>query len=248
MFPRLRPDQSRASGSAPSRHRVALGAGLLACSVVVAVAVLVAARGDSSEQASAVTVDGAPASDLEAPEASPEEDHSAGTDIASRIRPLESALDLPPVTSGPQPVAISFASIGVEGSSIDGVGVEANGELTVPGPLRVGWYEFGPRPGDDGSSVLAAHIASGGVDGVFRHLADAAVGDEFELTFDDGSIDRYRLIELVQYDKDDLPIDRVFAREGPSVVTLITCGGAFQPSVGSYEDNVVAYAVPVDPS
>ena len=28
-------------------------------------------------------------------------------------------------------------------------------------------------------------------------------------------------------------------------ITLITCGGDFNPSVGSYEDNVVAYAVPV---
>jgi hypothetical protein len=55
-------------------------------------------------------------------------------------------------------------------------------------------------------------------------------------------------VRLTSYGKTELPTDRIFAREGSPVVTLITCGGAFNPSVGSYEDNVVVYAVPVDGS
>ena len=210
--------------------------------LVVLVAALIVARASSSDESPTAVPLAPVVTTVTEPAASSSGETSS---LADRIQPLESAVDIPPLRSGPQPVAISFSSIGVDGSPIDGVGVEPNGELEVPGPLRVGWYEFGPRPGEPGSTVLAAHIASDGIDGVFRHLADAEVGEEFELTLDDGTTSRYRIIELAQYDKDDLPLDRVFARSGSSVVTLITCGGAFQPSIRSYEDNVVAYAVPV---
>ncbi len=165
-------------------------------------------------------------------------------DLASRIVELDTALDVPVLKEGPQPVAVSIPSVGVDSSPIDGVGVEPNGELEVPEADRVGWYEYGPAPGQAGSSVLAAHIAYNGENGAFRYLSDADVGDRVEVEFSDGSTQAYEIIEMAQYDKDELPFDRVFARDGEPVITLITCGGDFQPSVDSYEDNVVAYAVP----
>ncbi|MEM8924470.1 MAG: class F sortase [Actinomycetota bacterium] len=168
-------------------------------------------------------------------------------ELADQIVELDTAVDIPELRTGPAPVAISFPSIGVNEAPIDGVGIEPNGEMEVPGPRRVGWYEFGPSPGQEGSSVLAAHIASEGIDGIFRRLDRAKPGDRFEVIFDNGDRQSYEVIELEQYNKADLPLDRVFGRTGDPVVTLITCGGAFQPSVRSYEDNVVAYAVPVAP-
>lgn len=165
-------------------------------------------------------------------------------ELSARIVELDTALDVP-FRDVPEPVAISIPAVGVNASPIDGVGVEPNGELEVPSAKRVGWYEYGPVPGQAGSSVLAAHIASGGVNGAFRHLSDADVGDRVEIVFADDSQQEYEIVEMAQYDKDELPFERVFAREGAPVITLITCGGTFQPSVGSYEDNIVAYAVPV---
>ncbi len=53
------------------------------------------------------------------------------------------------------------------------------------------------------------------------------------------------MVERAQYDKDELPADRVFAKEGSPSVVLITCGGEFNRSLSSYEDNVVAFAEPV---
>lgn len=170
----------------------------------------------------------------------------AATELAESTRPLPSAKGLPPLAEGPLPVAISFASIGVDSSPIDGVGVEPNGEMEIPSALRVGWYEYGSRPGQAGSTVLAAHIASDGVDGVFRHLADVTVGDRFEVSMDDGTTIPYEVLELAQYNKEDLPFDRIFARDGAPTIALVTCGGSFQPSLRSYEDNVVAYAAPID--
>jgi LPXTG-site transpeptidase (sortase) family protein len=90
--------------------------------------------------------------------------------------------------------------------------------------------------------VLAAHIAYGGVEGVFGRLDQLAPGDEVTLTHVDGGVSRWQVSSVEQFDKDALPVDRVFSTGGDAVLTLITCGGAFNPSLHSYEDNVVVFA------
>ncbi len=116
--------------------------------------------------------------------------------------------------------------------------------MTVPPPLDVGWYRYGPSPGEPGSAVLAGHIASGGIDGAFRHLDRLSAGDRIVIDFDDGSAEEFVVDELFQVDKTELPFDSVFARSGPSKLALITCGGPFDPAARSYEDNIVVTAVP----
>jgi hypothetical protein len=169
-------------------------------------------------------------------------------DYASRVKPLGSAIFDPDAVEPPPPppVTLTIESIGVRNAPIVDVGVLDNGEMEIPGRSEVGWYQFGPRPGEEGSSVLAAHIAFNGSPGVFRRLARIDPGAVFEVGFADGSSQRFEVFELGQYKKDELPFDRVFSRTGDPIVTLITCGGDFNRSLNSYEDNVVAYAVPID--
>ncbi len=143
------------------------------------------------------------------------------------------------------PVAISIEGIGVEEAPVLDVGVEANGDMEIPGADGVGWYRFNATPGEEGSAVLAAHISFDGQPGVFRYLADAAVGDLVSIEFDDGTTSQFEIVELAQYNKQDLPTERVFAKTGEPILTLITCGGDFNRSLRSYDDNIVAYAVPV---
>ncbi len=69
---------------------------------------------------------------------------------------------------------------------------------------------------------------------------------EFTVAFDDGTERRYEVFERAQYNKNELPFDRVFSRSGDPIITLISCGGTFQRSLSSYEDNIVAYARPVE--
>ncbi|HEX5365146.1 MAG TPA: class F sortase [Acidimicrobiales bacterium] len=115
--------------------------------------------------------------------------------------------------------------------------------MEIPVPSEVGWYRFGARPGGPGSTVLAAHIAYDGVDGVFRHLDDLAVGDAVTVTSADGSTRSYRVTAVERHPKADLPAD-VFSRAGPERLVLVTCGGEFDDRARRYEDNVVAYAGP----
>ena len=168
------------------------------------------------------------------------------SDLTDRTQPLGSALLTPLPDPAPAPVGLVVDSLGISSAAIVDVGVEPNGEMEIPGATEIGWYRFGPSPGEPGSAVLAAHIAFNGRDGVFRDLADIEVGDIVEVLFDDGSIDRFEITETAQYSKDELPVDRIFAKKGPSELTLITCGGDFNRSLRSYSDNVVAYAEPVD--
>ena len=50
------------------------------------------------------------------------------------------------------------------------------------------------------------------------------------------------------YAKPDLPSERLFARDVPPVLQLITCGGDRDSSGRTYEDNVVVTAVVADGS
>ena len=148
--------------------------------------------------------------------------------------------------SGPQPVSIEIEDIGVRSAEVIPVGVnEEDLSFEVPPADQVGWYEFGPAPGEPGSSVLAAHIAYNGVDGVFRYLEDVEVGAIVVIGFDDGSTARYRIEEVTEYVKEALP-DSLFDRSGDQQLALITCGGAFNYQLDSYESNTVAIAVPLE--
>ena len=169
------------------------------------------------------------------------------SDLSYRIQPLDSALyDASEHRGGgPVPASVSIDGIDVFAAPIVPVGVEESGDMEIPDADGVGWYRFNPRPGQPGSAVLAAHISFNGKPGVFRNLAEVAVGDLVSVGYEDGSEAIFEIIERAQYDKQELPFDRVFAKEGRAILTLITCGGDFNRSLRSYEDNVVAYAVPV---
>ena len=106
----------------------------------------------------------------------------------------------------------------------------------------MGWYRYGPEPGGAGSAVLAGHIASGGIDGAFRHLDRLEPGDRVDVALSDGRLLRFVVTDTVQVGKTELPFDELFARSGPPKLALITCGGEFDYSARSYRDNVVVVA------
>jgi LPXTG-site transpeptidase (sortase) family protein len=153
----------------------------------------------------------------------------------------------PPATASPVPVALRVDAIDIDAPVIATGVNQQTGQMAVPNNVRdVAWYKFGSRPGEVGSAVLAAHVdlASQGP-GVFFDLRDLNPGDTVEVEFSDGAVTFFRVEARTVYQKDELPLDKVFARQGASVLTLITCGGGFSESSGSYDSNVVVYAVPI---
>jgi LPXTG-site transpeptidase (sortase) family protein len=159
-------------------------------------------------------------------------------------RPLPPAPALPQAAaSGPEPTGLTIDSLDVRDAPVLPVGVEDDGEMEIPAVDGVGWYRFGARPGGSGSTVLAAHIAYDGVDGVFRNLDDLDAGATVQVALADGTTADYVVTDVTQVPKTALPTE-VWDRDGEPRLVLITCGGVFDEAARSYEDNVVAWARP----
>ena len=148
---------------------------------------------------------------------------------------------------GPVPVRLRIGRISVDAPVGEhGIDLET-GQMDVPANVsEVGWYKFGPRPGEPGSAVLAAHVDLEGYGpGVFFDLEALEPGDRIEIVYADDTKTTFEVEARAIYLKDELPLDVIFSREGPPALTLVTCGGDFDSSISSYDSNVVVYARPV---
>jgi hypothetical protein len=148
---------------------------------------------------------------------------------------------LPPAPTVTTPVRLRIDAIGVDAAILP-VGVEPDGGMEVPGADDVGWYRFGPSPGADGSSVLAAHVDLNGRRGVFFRIRQLPVGARVEVTMADGSTRAFRVNAVGKVPKGELGSSGVFDRNGEPRLALVTCGGDFDRRARSYRDNVVALA------
>jgi hypothetical protein len=175
---------------------------------------------------------------------------NAGTDDVSEA---ESTVPQFTISTGVLPQAQEVVPTRLRiGADVDApivvAGVESNGEMQVPDNVTdVAWYGYGPAPGEAGSAVLAAHVdLAGQGPGVFFGLKELPLGSIAEIVFSDGTIERFRTFARARYDKDELPTELLFSRTGEPVLTLITCGGGFHPSLRRYDSNVVVYAAPIE--
>ena len=145
----------------------------------------------------------------------------------------------------PEPTRIVIPAINVD-APVDSVGVDDKGRVAVPTDVsRAGWYKWGPAPGNAaGSAMITAHVD--GVDqgpGAFFNLGQLNVGDLVQVERSDRSILTYRVIARESFNKKSAPLDEVFARSGPHRLTLVTCGGPFDPQTLVYTDNIIVTAV-----
>lgn len=170
--------------------------------------------------------------------------HTQSAAIGDNVTQLPSIRSNASPIEGPKPVRIEIDSIGIDDGTVIGVGVDDAGSFDVPTHDEIGWYKYGPAPGQFGSAVLAAHVVLNGTDGAFRHLADLDQGDAVRIDFDDGSTEEFTILGLDQYAKADLPLKEIFRRDGDPQLVLITCGGEYDPATNGYRDNIVAVAAP----
>jgi len=149
------------------------------------------------------------------------------------------------------PLSVRIQSISVDAPLVP-VGIEADGAMEIPQDVReIGWYdpygELGVVPGTAGTAVLAGHVDSRSQGrGALYDLRDLRTGSEIEIEMSDGSLQRWRITEVIQYPKDVLPYDELFVWSGPPRLAIITCGGEFDRTARSYRDNIVVYATPIE--
>jgi len=156
------------------------------------------------------------------------------------------AADLPSIPdqeAAPQRLIVAKAGLDMP---IQAVGIGDDGQMALPPrPTTIGWYRFGPAPGDPaGSVVLGGHIDSRqyGV-GPLARLRKVRPGDLVEITMTDSTTLRYRATVVRDIPKQKLAVDDLFARDGSPLLRIVTCGGPYDTAAGGYRDNLVVTAV-----
>jgi len=137
--------------------------------------------------------------------------------------------------------------------------------LYVPAdPTLVSWASNDAAPGlDHGTAILTSHvnyvINGRTVIGALADLdeyAQSAIGKIITLHTREGITLKYQIIAGREYSKDQLAASTqlratlydqtsTFGPQSTGRLLLVSCGGAFDPATGEYEDNVFLYALPM---
>jgi sortase (surface protein transpeptidase) len=141
-----------------------------------------------------------------------------------------------------EPVRLRIPVLRVD-SRVQRLGLQPDGTIAVPARTDVaGWYEHGPRPGQPGPAVVLGHVDSREGPGIFIGLSRVRPGTLVRIDRTDGSSVTFRITEVTRVPKIRFPTDLVYAPTLDATLRLVTCGGSFDRTRGSYRDNVIAYA------
>jgi cell division septation protein DedD len=154
----------------------------------------------------------------------------------------------PPVGAvrGAPPVQLSLPALGID-QRLVGLRVRADQQLDVPQSYDdIDWWSTGPVPGDPGAALMVGHLDSKDGPAVFSGLPSLTKGAIISVRRADGTHVRFAVTKVQSFPKDDFPDKLVYRTEGRSSLHLVTCGGAYDPSVG-YRDNVVVFADLIKP-
>lgn len=144
------------------------------------------------------------------------------------------------------PVRVIIPAIDVDADLV-GLGLNTDGSMEVPDFGLAGWYTEGPKPGQAGPAVIAAHVDSRTGPDVFHRLGDLAIGDEIHVVYDGGDTVTFFANSSQQTRKEELPVADIWPTTDERLLTLITCGGEFDRGAGHYRDNLIVYTSLVRP-
>ena len=143
------------------------------------------------------------------------------------------------------PERLIIPALSVE-AVVEPVGENGGGNMAVPKRFdEVAWYKLGSKPGAPGNAVIAGHLNNAiGLSGVFETLNTLPLGSDIIIEGEGRRI-RYVVREMTVYEAGDAPAEDIFAHDGPSRLVLITCDGAWDAGVRSYDKRLVLIAEPV---
>jgi sortase (surface protein transpeptidase) len=146
------------------------------------------------------------------------------------------------VDNGAPPVRMSIPAIGLD-TQVVPVATDSDGSMSAPGdPDTVAWYSLGPGLGIGGNMVFAGHVDWDGRLRAFGLLNRLAEGDEITVWDAVGESERYVVESSDWVEAEGAAVDDIFGtRESPSM-TLITCGGTFDPWAHQYLHRLIVKA------
>jgi LPXTG-site transpeptidase (sortase) family protein len=155
--------------------------------------------------------------------------------------------------TGPKPISMAVTRIGVDAPIVQ-MGFEDGSNIPdVPDTgHEVAWYEFNPSPGLGYNALFAGHVdwqtaRHSPIPGVFYRLRELKIGDDITVTLEDGQVLQYRVTGNVAAKYDDPNVLKAMAPSKADVITILTCGGSWEPDPreengGNYTHRIVVRA------
>lgn len=140
------------------------------------------------------------------------------------------------------PIQLKIGSIGVE-TVVVPMGLAADGNMAIDeDPKKVAWYKLGPKPGEEGSAVIAGHYGwLNGVPSVFNDVNKLVKGDKISTIGEDGRELVFVVTRTALYAPDQDATDVFRSDDGKAHLNLITCQGTWDGSVNSYSERFVVF-------
>jgi len=142
------------------------------------------------------------------------------------------------------PIRLQIPKINIDGS-IQSVGLTEDGAMAPPfGPNGLGWYKFGPYPGEIGSAVIDGHFGTwkNGQGSIFDNLHKLNKGDLIYIKNVDGSLITFVVRELKIFDPEDDAFEVFISNDGGAHLNLITCSGDWISKEKTYTKRLVVFA------
>jgi len=141
------------------------------------------------------------------------------------------------------PIHLKIPDINVD-ANIESVGLTTKGAVDTPlSFINVAWFNLGPRPGEEGSSVIDGHSGwKKGIQSVFDNLYKIKKGDKIYVTDEKGEIITFVVREFRTYSLKDDATDIFTSTDGKAHLNLITCVGNWNVGQKSPNDRFVVFA------
>ena len=146
------------------------------------------------------------------------------------------------------PVELSIPAIALQAAFEGSLGVNPDGTMEVPVSYDdLGWYQYGPTPGELGPAVVVGHVDSFAGPAVFYRLGELTPGDEIIIDRADGTTATFVVTGLERFAQDSFPTALIYSDLDYPGLRLITCSGVFDQGTLRYTHNLVVFAALVEP-
>lgn len=127
---------------------------------------------------------------------------------------------------------------------VEEIGLDENDQLEVPQSWdNVGWYRKSAKPGENGNVIIDGHYDNNnGLPAAFWPLKNIRVNDTVILKDKLNRSFTYEVIDTFYVDIDDPERLQVFKESDNPTLTLITCGGIWDYTSGTYNKRLVVKA------
>ena len=153
--------------------------------------------------------------------------------IDSILEPISSIL----------PVRLKIPKINVD-SPIVSVGLTSFGAMDAPtGPMEVGWFNLGPKPGEVGSAVIDGHSGyKDNIPAVFDDLPQLTLGDNIYIENNKGEIIVFVVKKIQKYYPNADASEIFNSNDGLAHLNLITCVGIWDTETKSRSERLIIFA------